>query len=241
MRTLTIFTAFVLFGIQIQSASGKPKTNFPNVQQTETRAVSNFTGISSGGHFNVFVKLGSTESLEIEAEAETLKYIETVVENSVLKIRVKNRLNRPMADLGKVTITITAKSLNALSLSGSGSMSVDGIIKSKNLNTSVSGSGSLDFDADVSDLKAIISGSGSMSAGGKGTHAVVTVSGSGSFNSPDLKVNTAEIRVSGSGGATIHAQDHLSAILIGAGNIRYKGDPHVDIITKTGSGTISKI
>jgi hypothetical protein len=240
MKKLSIFIAFALLIFQNQPISAKTKINQLRVQQTETRPVSPFTGILSSGNFNVIVNIGSEESLRIEGNAEDMDDIETLVANGVLKLRVKNPLNRLARNMGKVNIYITAKSLNALAISGSGSMKIEGVIKGQTLNTSVSGAGSMNFNADVTDFKAVISGSGSMNVAGTGSKAFITVSGSGSFTGKNFHTNTTEIIVSGAGDATIHAENELSAILSGSGNIRYSGDPKVEV-TKSGSGSISKI
>lgn len=242
MKKFSILFVLILFGIQVQSFSGKTSKNNYALQQTETREVTNFSGISSGGHFNVFVKMGTTESLKIEADKEALERIETIVDNNILKIRIKNRLNGSNRDwnMGKVSIYITAKSLNMLAVSGSGSIKVDGNLNQASFNTTVSGSGSINFNADVKDLKGVISGSGSISAAGTATHTSITISGSGRFNGKNLKSKTADIRVSGSGGIAIHAEDQLNASLSGSGNIRYSGNARVNI-SKSGSGSVSKV
>lgn len=240
MKKLSIFVASILLTFQNQTISAETKINHLSVQQTETRPVSPFTGILSSGNFNVIVNIGSEQSLRIEADAEDMEDIESLVVNGVLKLRVKNPLNRLARNMGKVNIYITAKSLTALAISGSGSMKIEGLIKGQTLNTSVSGAGSMNFNADVTDFKAVISGSGSMNVAGTGSKAFITVSGSGSFTGKNFHTNTTEIIVSGAGGATIHVENELSAILSGSGNIRYSGDPKVEI-TKSGSGSISKI
>ena len=239
-RFLTI-ALLGFFMVQIPAVGGNVRNSNSGRQEAEVRPVSNFTGILSSGHYEVVVSLGTTETLKVEGSSEALKLVETVVENGILKIRPKNRFGKPIAEAGKIKVTITAKSLDALALSGSGSITVDGTINSKTLSTSLSGSGSLAFESDVSDLKAIISGSGKITAAGRGTHAVVTISGSGKFDASDLEVKTADVRVTGSGEVTIDATDHLSTILVGSGNIFYHADPHVEIATKIGSGNIAKI
>src|SRR6185503_14125245 len=59
--------------------------------QSQTRSVSGFNAIASAGPFNVYVKLDGNESVKVEADADIINDIETVVEGNTLKIRFKDR------------------------------------------------------------------------------------------------------------------------------------------------------
>src|SRR4051794_3645956 len=97
----------------------------------QTREVSGFNAIASGGPFNVHIKLDGTESLKIDADADIINDIETTVSNGTLKIKFKDREYRHH-DIHKADIYVSAKSLNSLVNSGSGSMNVDGVIDASN-------------------------------------------------------------------------------------------------------------
>jgi hypothetical protein len=51
---------------------------------TQTRQVSGFNAIASAGPFNVHIKLDGTESVKVDADANIINDIETVVENNTL-------------------------------------------------------------------------------------------------------------------------------------------------------------
>ena len=211
------------------------------IQQEST--VPPFNGINVGGPFNVIVKLGQKEEIRIEGDKEIVKRIETKVESSILRIGFKERkMSWNWSNDGgqKVKIYVTVKSLKSISVSGSGKVVVQGTVKGDSLASVVSGSGNLTVDADVKSYTAVISGSGAITTSGSANSTEVTVSGSGSFRGKDLIADEAEVRISGSGSATLHAENHLEAVLSGSGNIRYSGDPHVDV-TKSGSGSVSKL
>lgn len=208
----------------------------------EDRQVSGFTGISSSGSFSIKVTMGSKESLRLEGDPETIKEIETIVENGILKIRSKNRRGiwGWHSNLKRVHIYITAKTLNKLSVNGSGDIMVEGIVKTKQLSNSISGSGNISVSADIEDYNAAISGSGKVSIQGTANKAAVKISGSGGFDGKNLKTADASIGVSGSGRASIYASKKLEAVVSGSGNIRYSGQAQISI-TKSGSGSISKM
>lgn len=210
----------------------------PVLALAEDRPVSGFHGISFGGSHSVTVRLGSTETLRIEGDQEDIDRIETVVENGILKIRNKRDNSWSWNSKG-VKIYVTAKALDQLSVSGSGSLEVADPLKANTLNTSVSGSGSLRLTAAVRDFNSVVSGSGSISLGGSATHATISLSGSGGFRGEDFKVSEADIRVSGSGSVRLHADKSINARLSGSGSVRYSGDAEVNA-KNSGSGRVRK-
>jgi hypothetical protein len=212
---------------------------------SETRNVSGFTGISSGGAFKVYVTLGEKESFRIEAKEETLKLITTVVEDGILKIKYTkdnylNSMRKKNFNPGPVNIYITAISLNNLNVSGSGDMKIEGTVKADKLTTSVSGSGDLYLNVSANSYFASISGSGQTNVSGSARVVDVKVSGSGDFKGKDLKTESSEVKVSGSGSIALIANNSLAAAISGSGHVRYSGDAKVTT-SKSGSGKVSKI
>src|SRR5579863_3855212 len=77
--------------------------------QSQTRSVSGFNSIASAGPFNVYVKLDGNEGVKVEADADIINDIETVVEDNTLKIRFKDREYRHH-DIHKDEVYVEAKS-----------------------------------------------------------------------------------------------------------------------------------
>lgn len=223
------------------SSAGITAGSKTEVPADETRNVSGFSGISSSGSYKVFITMGNKEGLRIEGDEEQINEIETVVESGVLKIRNKKRINNWNRSFnGRVNIYIDAKSLNAVTLSGSGDIEISGLVKSADLSNTISGSGSITLAADASNYSATISGSGGINIKGKTENAKIVVSGSGNFKGDNLKTGAASVRVSGSGNISIFAEKELDAAMSGSGNIRYAGNASVRS-TKSGSGNIRKL
>lgn len=212
--------------------------NLP-LPDTEDRQVSGFHSISSGGSFDVFVKLGNTESLRLEGDNDLFSKIETKVENGDLKIRYKAGV-RISGWNKKVSVYVTARSLRSLNVSGSGDMEITGTIKGDKLDTRVSGSGSITLAASVNTFNSSVSGSGEIKAKGSAKNASIQISGSGEFEGKGMQTDKADIKVSGSGSVTIHANTLLNAVVSGSGDIYYSGNPRVNQ-AKSGSGKISRI
>jgi hypothetical protein len=239
MKTLFASFGWLLLLIPIISVAGSRTILTSGNTSVEKRSVSNFTGISSSGSYDVFVKMGTTEDLRLEGDEEVIKNIETKVENGILRIRNTKSSGWNWSGREKVRIYITAKALNALSVSGSGDMEVNGVIKSTSLNSQVSGSGSIKATIQVSNFNAAVSGSGGITASGSASVSNLAVSGSGEFEGKNLKTDVTSVKVSGSGNLTVSVEKELNAKLSGSGNIRYSGNPKVNQ-SKSGSGSISR-
>jgi hypothetical protein len=207
----------------------------------QERAVSNFNGVAINGSIKTIIHIGNQESLRFEGDQEAIDELITEVKGGVLIIRSKNKWgewnrkfrNRP------ITAHITAKRITSLTMSGSGSIDVQGVITSNELAATVSGSGIIRASANVKSLNAVISGSGNLSLQGKANDANITIGGSGNFRGGELKTITASTTISGSGSIYISADKKLNAVVSGSGNVNYTGSPEVEK-TVVGSGGVRK-
>jgi hypothetical protein len=239
-----IFASFgwILLLLPLLSIAGTRTAinSITKIADSETRQVGPFSSVASAGSFDVSITMGAKESLRLEGDKEILKRVETVVENETLKIRFKKNQGTFSWKGNDVKVFITAKSLNGLTTAGSGNIKVDGTIKSEKLEAKVSGSGSISSNLDVSTFTAMISGSGKVYASGSAKSANIAISGSGDFKGEKLRTTDADLKVSGSGDASIHADNTLNAAVSGSGDISYSGNAKVRSST-SGSGSISRL
>lgn len=209
--------------------------------QGDTRQVSGFSSIASGGPFDVHIKINGTESLRISGSAEAISKIETKVENGTLQIRWKDHWNwHGDQHYGHIDIYVTAKSLSDVANAGSGNMTVDGTVKGNEVDVTLSGSGSISATVKASDLHTSLSGSGSIHLDGSADKAEINISGSGSFNSKELRTNSARVQVSGSGSAYLIAEKTISGHIAGSGNVVYSGNATEEDVRTAGSGHVHK-
>jgi hypothetical protein len=203
----------------------------------ETRNVAPFTSIGVSAPIRVELTQGATDSVIVEGDEEALAQLETVVENGALKLRKKTRENVPRMD--KITAYITARSIQSVSASGSGSVR-SAALQATNLDLSVSGSGSVHIgQLTASKFDVSVSGSGDVHVAGTADSMTASISGSGDVKAPRLQVSDASVSISGSGSATLWARDRLSARIAGSGDLRYYGDPSVRR-SVVGSGSVKR-
>ena len=208
----------------------------------QNRQVSGFSAIASSGPFNVHVKLDGTESVKVDADSNVINDIETVVEDNTLKIRFKDRDHRRYEhNVHKAEVYVSAKSLNALVNSGSGSTNVEGVINADNFKVVLSGSGNIKTSVKSGDLNATISGSGSIKLNGSTGGAKITISGSGQVEAKGLKTESADVVITGSGNVYVIAEKSVSAHITGSGNVEYSGNASVVNARTIGSGRVNKV
>jgi hypothetical protein len=206
--------------------------------QGQSRTVSHFNAVVSAGPFNVHIKINGNESVKVDADADVINDIETVVEGSTLKIRFKDREYRHH-NIHKAEVYVEARSLDELTNAGSGSIKVDGTIISDRFKAILTGSGNITTAIKADDLQAVISGSGSIKLSGSAGDANVVVTGSGEIEGKDLKANSVTATITGSGNIYIKADKSVIGRITGSGSVIYSGNASVTSHT-TGSGRVSK-
>jgi len=211
-----------------------------SAQTEQTRQVSGFNGIAASASFSIHVKIDGTESLKISADKDIINDIETEVKDGTLKIGMKNSFSW-FRHVGKVDIYVTAKSLSALSNSGSGNIKIDaGELTGNDVTVKISGSGSITATVKSTGLNAHVSGSGTVNLTGSSNDADVTVSGSGQIRGQNFKALSVKAGISGSGNVYINADKSITAHISGSGSLVYSGNATNIDSSVSGSGRIRK-
>ena len=216
--------------------------NCVSAQQREIRNVTGFTGISLSISADIYLSQDNNYKVEIEADADYLEKIETVVEGDILKIKNKDHFNFEFHSK-KVKIYISMPQVNNIFISGSGDIIAQTSIKTENLKIKISGSGSVKIEnLSVQSMDLAISGSGDIYMSGTdiAESSSYSISGSGDIDNQNLQCKKVEISVSGSGDIKVWAADELNARVSGSGDVYYKGRPLIDAKT-SGSGGIHHI
>lgn len=204
--------------------------------------VKNFNGIAAGGPIKVVVTLGNNESLRFEGDQEAISTLIAEVKGNILIIRPQNSWKSWARKYQnkRITAYVSAKAIKSLTMSGSGSIVLNGKLKESNFAATLSGSGSITANVDVKDFNGVISGSGNLNFSGSADRANLTLSGSGSLTKKEFTVGTLSTQISGSGSVYVHAEDQIHAVISGSGSVNYSGNAQVDK-TVIGSGRVRKI
>jgi hypothetical protein len=235
ISTLFIF-ALLMFSINSNAQFKKVKGSGKII--TETRTVAEFNKIIVSGAFHVQLIEGKEGTITVEASDNLMNVIETEVKNGVLKIKTKKLTN--ITNYKTINITVAVEAIEAITLSGSGSVITTKTLKSAGLTLIVSGSGNMNLNVTTTNLITNVSGSGNVKLAGESDVFSCAVSGSGNINGLALHANITNAKISGSGNVKIHAINQIHAKTSGSGNVIYTGDPTIVKLQSSGSGSIHK-
>jgi Putative auto-transporter adhesin, head GIN domain len=184
---------------------------------SETRNPTGFSAIVLKGTGRVLIDTNGSESLEITADDNLLPLLTSEIQGDQLVLGTKDNTN--VSPSNEIVYKVSAKNLNSIELSGSGSIDSKGT------------------KADV--LIIVIGGSGDVSAAGTAERQEITVAGSGNYKGDNLKSKSTVITISGSGNVDVDTSEKLDVTIAGSGSINYRGNP---AITQKvlGSGSIQK-
>jgi Putative auto-transporter adhesin, head GIN domain len=196
--------------------SSGPGVQGSGIAATQTRTVARFSSLELAGSNKVTVVVGAPQSVVVHADSNLIRHVTTQVVAGSLVI----------ADTGSfsaktpMSVEVSVPSLTALTLSGSGQLSVTGIKAPR--------------------LTVMVSGSGLLYAAGTATRLDVTLSGQGMAQLDQLTASEVHAVVSGSGLIQVTATTSLDASVPGTGAIVYSGNPSQVTSSVTGTGAVTR-
>jgi hypothetical protein len=222
-RALVVLTVLLLAGIVVlvlvdraSNTSNSPGGTGSGVAATQVRSLPSLTGIDLVGANNVVVRVGARQSVIVHADSNLLGRVTTQVSSGSLVIgNTPGTLNAR----SPMFVAVTVPSLDALTVEGSGNISVNGV-NSPNLTVRLPGSGTIQV-------------------AGATTRLDVAIAGSGTALLNRLTARDATASIDGSGSIVLAAAHRLDASISGSGTILYTGNPAEVTKSVTGDGTIS--
>lgn len=207
--------------------------------QETTRNFDNFTKLDVSGVADITLKQGNSSSAKIKLKGNiNPEELITKVKGNTLYISLKKK-HRGYRNID-VDIELTFKQLEAVELSGAVSIRSETPVKTNKFYLGTSGAGSIHLNLDAQRVACRLSGASSVKLQGQTNRLKIDLSGAGSVKAYDLVANVVESESSGAGSIRVNAQKELYAKVSGVGNIRYKGNPAVTKLSKSGFGSIRK-
>ena len=209
------------------------------VLSTVTRDINNAQNIKLAGSYDVEMTQGPVTSVKVEADENIIPYIITREEGGYLVIKSRNNVS--FSSEHNIKIYITTNKLEKLHLAGSGNIIGKNKFTGGNkLELKIAGSGDIKMDVNTPDIEADIAGSGSITLSGETKDERIKISGVGDYNADQLKAESANIKIAGSGNVKVFADMNLDVSIAGVGSVYYKGAPSIKQHI-AGSGEVKKI
>lgn len=240
MKTYSFFTLLLIGFVHTTTAQVTKKT----------LELPEFKSIYVNSNYTVYVKQTNKQEVSVEALTEIYSLTDIHVENGVLMINIERKPDNPNKSIWAkiddiklnptMKVMVSMKNISELQVNGGGKIIAENSLASNYLTLAVSGSGSMDLDVKGDVIKAEVSGSGKLAVKGYATSLDGLVSGSGSINAFNCGVETAKIKVSGSGLSELNVASNLDALVLGSGLIKHKGNTKTVQKKIYGSGAVDR-
>jgi hypothetical protein len=246
MRKINFILTIILVSLFLLTIA-----SFSFAQTTKkTLELPEFKSIYVNSNYTVYVKQSNKQEVTVEALTEIWELTTVKVENGVLMVNVERKPDSPNKSIWAkiddikvrptMKLMVSVKNINELQVNGGGKIISENSIASDYIALSVSGSGGLDLDLKGNNLKTEISGSGNVTLKGYATTNDIVMSGSGSMNAFACELETAKIKMSGSGTCELTASASLDAVVLGSGSVKHKGNTKNVSKKVYGSGIVDR-
>jgi hypothetical protein len=246
MRKINYIFAIILVSLVLLSIA-----SFTFAQTTKkTLELPEFKSIYVNSNYTVYVKQTNKQEVTVEALTEIWELTTVKVENGVLMVNVERKPESPNKSIWAkiddiklkptMKLMVSVKNINELQVNGGGKIISENSIASDYMSLAVSGSGGIDLDLKGNNLKTEISGSGNVTLKGYATTNDIVMSGSGSMNAFSCELESAKVKISGSGTCEITATASLDAVVLGSGSIKHKGNTKTLNKKVYGAGSVDR-
>ncbi len=216
----------------------------------KTLELQEFKAIYNNSNYTVYLKQTNKQEVTVEALAEIYDLTRITVEDGVLMINLERKPeNQGKSVWAKIDdiklnptmkVYVSAKNISDLQVNGAGKIISENSLAAGTLNLGIGGSGSMDLDIKGDVVTAEVSGSGKMAIKGYASSLTGMVSGSGSINAFNCPLESAKVKVSGSGVAELNVTDTIEATVVGSGSVKHKGNTKNATKKVYGSGTVDR-
>ena len=234
MREAMILGSMLLLGACNFNADAR-EAESAGAQIKREYQLAGFDRVSLAGPHDVIVTVGGAHSVRAEGDSRTIERLEIKVENGELAIGTRDKVSIGWKNHKPVTIYVTAPSLAAASIGGSGDIKVDKV-QGKSFAAAIAGSGDIDLASlTVEEAVFSIGGSGNIRAAGTAQSSQASIAGSGDLDLGRLQARQAKVSIAGSGNVSARASEAADISIVGSGDVTMAGGAKCNI-SKMGSG-----
>lgn len=209
---------------------------------TETRQLSGIRGVLLPILADLEIEQGATESLWLETDKSMMPSLHSDVRgNGILEFWIDDELLQlPTLHAVRIDLRLTVRNLETIEVAGSGAIRASSLdVERLSLRSSAAGYLTLS-ELNAKSLEAEVAGTKPITVSGWVDKQIVRLAERGDYAGSGLESAEAEVRLSGSGSATVRVKDRLVVTITGSGCVRYLGSPAIEN-TIPGSGCVEQI
>lgn len=201
----------------------------------EIREVNTFHSVVIQGSCDFYFVQSTSQELRVITDDNILPLVVTWVRgDGTLIIDTKSGYSSSAG----VKVYASMVEIRGFTIAGSGSINGESPFSPRELNLIIAGSGNMFMNIRADRVCSSIAGSGNIQLVGRANYHNASIAGSGRLEAFDLIVSSYDILLPGSGECRIHVEDVLNVVIVGSGNVYYRGYPSVVNTTIAGSGNV---
>jgi hypothetical protein len=203
--------------------------------RTENRSIDNFTGVDVRNNIDLHIVQGPEYTVRIETDENLMEHIEVRVSGNKLRIGARDHAN--LNPSRSIKVFVSAPAYRTLGASGACKIYADSKIVSKDpLELDLSGASHMTLELNAPRVVTGLSGASSVELRGETKDLRIDGSGASEVRGYDLLAENVEVDLSGACNAEVFASTSLKAGLSGASHVHYKGNASVNQNTSGASG-----
>jgi hypothetical protein len=197
-----------------------------------------FTTVEVSGPFDVTLDRGDKFDVTVTGDDNLLQYVDAKTAAGKLSIEIQSGENlRPRFGL-KVKINMPA--VEAVSLEGACTGSINGFKGGKQLKVDVAGASTLNGEIQVDKLILEANGASQIKLTGQAHECRATAEAASELHLGDLAVGKAVVRLNAASSGVVKASDKLDYELNAASHLDYKGSPKIGTSQVEGASSVSQ-
>lgn len=194
----------------------------------EQRNVEHFTEIKSSSAIHVYLTQGEVTPIQVEAEDNIIKYIDTKVIKNTLVITInRNKRNKSIETQKPMNVYVTVPHLEKIEATSASQIKTTNEWKATNMEIEVNSAAQLDMNLDVSHLDLEVNSAAKVNLSGKGDILDAEVSSAANLDAEKFIVRKADIEVNSTAKATIYVTGELEYDISSMGKLDYYGEPRI--------------
>ena len=235
MKTLTKITALLLLVVTSSCMFDGVKGN--RIVKTSNRNISSdFEAISVSNGIDVYLTMGSSTSLKLEADENLHDIIETRLEGETLVITSTENIGRAESK----TIRLTFRSIERIkSTSGSDVYSTN-TIRVEDLELKSTSGSDMELNIQTESLTCKSTSGSRLELTGRTSTLIAEATSGSEIDARELQANSSRVSATSGSAITVNSNKELIAKASSGGDVTYYGDPEKVQTSDGMSGSISK-
>ena len=232
-KNLALLVLLTLFSISSFAVPGNEKN--------ETRNVKNFHAVKVSSGIDLYIRMGDSESLKIEADEDVIDDIKTEVKDGTLHIYMKrqnNLFNWGFNETRKVFVTV--KNLEKIDASAGSDVESENRLEGDKLEIEASSGSDVKLDVYYKTVSLDASSGSDARISGKAKTFIAEASSGSDIKAYDLEVAIAKVKASSGSDISITVTDELYARASSGADVNYRGNPGIRDSDTSSGGDVNR-